>query len=64
MSPSARIRLLLELDLTSEPIEGEVQGAGGAIHPFVGWLQLASALERAAADGEQPTNPKEDSHVP
>jgi hypothetical protein len=35
MSPSARIPLLLELDLTSEPIQGEVQGAG-ASHPFVG----------------------------
>jgi hypothetical protein len=64
MSPSERIRLSLELDLASEPIEGEVQAAGGASHPFVGWLQLTSALERAAADGEPSTNQQEDSNVP
>ncbi len=49
MSPSERVKLHLELDLASEPIEGEVHSSGGSSHPFVGWLGLTSALERAAA---------------
>ncbi len=49
MSPSERVKLHLELDLVSEPIEGEVHSSGGPSHPFVGWLGLTSALERAVA---------------
>ena len=49
MSPPDRVVLHLELDLASEPIEGEVQAADGASHPFVGWLGLTSALEHAGA---------------
>jgi hypothetical protein len=49
MSPSERVKLQLELDLASEPIEGAVQSSGGSSHPFVGWLGLTSALERAVA---------------
>ena len=49
MSPSERVKLHLELDLASEPIEGEVHSSGGSSHPFVGWLGLTSALERAVA---------------
>ena len=63
MSPSERIRLNLDLDLASEPIEGEVHAAG-ASHPFVGWLGLTSALERAVADGESTNHPQEEKHVP
>ncbi len=48
MSPSERIRLNLDLDLASEPIEGEVRAAGGSSHPFVGWLGLTTALVRRA----------------
>ena len=49
MSPTERVKLHLELDLLSEPIEGEVHSSGGSSHPFVGWLGLTSALERAVA---------------
>ncbi len=63
MSPSERVKLHLELDLASEPIEGEVHSSGGPSHPFVGWLGLTSALERAVA-GES-TDPLEGSpHAP
>ena len=65
MSPSERIRLHLDLDLASEPIEGEVSAGGGLCHPFVGWLGLTSALESAAADGEHPQpNPQGERHAP
>ena len=63
MTPSERIKLHLDLDLACEPIEGEVHAAGGASHPFVGWLGLTSALEHAVADGEQP-NPQGEHHAP
>ena len=63
MSPSERVKLHLELDLASEPIEGEVQSSGGSSHPFVGWLGLTSALERAVA-GEQPDPQGGTTHAP
>ena len=47
MTPSERIKLALDLDLASEPIEGEVRAAGGSVHLFVGWLELTAALEQA-----------------
>ena len=66
MSPSERIKLFLDLDLASEPIEGEVHAADGLQHSFVGWLGLTSALERAAACGDTPPihHPQGDWHVP
>ncbi len=57
MSPAERVKLHLELDLLSEPIEGEVVSSGGSSHPFVGWLGLTSALERAVA-GESTDHPQ------
>ena len=63
MTPSERVKLHLELDLASEPIEGEVHSSGGPSHPFVGWLGLTSALERAVAG--EPVNYQEGtSHAP
>jgi hypothetical protein len=64
MSPSERIKLNLELDLASQPIEGEVHAAGGSSHPFVGWLGLTSALEQAVADGESSIHPQGETHAP
>ena len=64
MSPSERIRLSLDLDLASEPIEGEVHATGGSSHPFVGWLGLTSALERAVADGVSSNQPQGEEHAP
>lgn len=51
VSPSARTTLRLAVDLTCEPIEGEVQAPTGPVLPFVGWLGLAAALERAVLPG-------------
>ena len=63
MSPSERISLHLDLDLASEPIEGEVHADGGSSHPFVGWLGLTSALESAVSDGTNP-HPQGGPHAP
>ena len=63
MSPSERISLHLDLDLASEPIEGEVHADGGSSHPFVGWLGLTAALEGAVSDGTNP-NPQGEHHAP
>ena len=46
-----RIRVHLDVDLASQPIEGEVAAPGRPAHAFVGWLGLTSALEHAIADG-------------
>ena len=64
MTPSERIKLALDLDLASEPIEGEVRAAGGSSHLFVGWLELTAALEHAIADGGTHTHQQGDPHVP
>lgn len=45
--PSERTTLRLAVDLSREPIEGEVQAPTGPVLPFIGWLGLAAALERA-----------------
>lgn len=65
MTPSERVKLHLELDLASEPIEGEVHASnGGSSHAFTGWLGLTSALERAVADGEHANHPHGGSNAP
>lgn len=65
MPRSPRTTLRLDVDLTCEPIEGEIQAPSGPAVPFVGWLGLAAALERAApAPGHSPTTPQEEPHVP
>lgn len=63
MSPSKRTALHLDLDLKSEPIEGEVRADGGRTRPFVGWLGLTSALESAVGDGD-PIEPEGEPHAP
>jgi hypothetical protein len=61
---SSRISLHLDLDLGTQPIEGEVRTVGGHSLPFVGWLGLTAALEQATQDGPtDPTIRTEDSHV-
>jgi hypothetical protein len=42
------VRLELELDVV-DPIEGRVLEPGEAELPFLGWLQLLSALEAVCA---------------
>jgi hypothetical protein len=48
-----RVRVMLELDVGSEPIVGSLQADGRRLD-FSGWVGLATALEEAilaAADG-------------
>jgi hypothetical protein len=64
MSRTGRICFQLELDLTTQPIEGELRTAAGTSLPFVGWLGLTAALERAAGHLTDPIDPQEDPHGP
>jgi len=65
VTPTRRTTLHLAVDLSSEPIEGEVQAPGGPALPFVGWLGLAAALERAVPTaGTDTITPQEDHRVP
>jgi hypothetical protein len=41
------MRVILDVELGAEPIAGRVSGVHGDAEPFVGWLELAAALERA-----------------
>ena len=63
VSSSNRVTVRLHLDLSSDPIEGEVQTRGGISLPFSGWLGLTAALERAAGGEGQPFHPQEKPHV-
>ncbi len=73
-SPPARRRLRfmqnqgtyafrLELESGADPIRGRIADEGGPAVDFVGWLGLASALERALETIGRPAaeNPKEES---
>jgi hypothetical protein len=42
-----RLRLQLELDRKSDPIEGRLTTQQGRTITFTGWLELMSALEHA-----------------
>ncbi|MFZ0215392.1 MAG: hypothetical protein WAM30_05560 [Candidatus Dormiibacterota bacterium] len=53
MSPQ-RLRIILDVDPTSEPIEGLISVQGAPDRDFSGWMGLTRALEmalRAAAEG-------------
>lgn len=53
---SERVCLKLELEV-ADPIKGRVREAGKADLPFLGWLQLLSALE-AVCDRMRGSEPK------
>ena len=55
MTSQGRLTVLLHLDPASEPISGRMETPGQSSE-FVGWLGLASVLERAL-DGEGGTSP-------
>jgi hypothetical protein len=50
MENSLAVHIALDLDPRAEPIEGRMSVAGGPPEPFTGWMELASALERARRD--------------
>lgn len=47
---------MLDLDSGSEPIKGRIVVHNGDSVDFVGWLGLASALQRATRPGRPPTS--------
>ena len=49
MAGEASIVLRLELDDAGEAIRGRVSSESGADMPFVGWVGLAAAIERATS---------------
>jgi hypothetical protein len=56
MSSADTPRLVIELDLTAQPIGGWLTSPAGGARPFLGWLDLMAALERARA-AELQANP-------
>jgi hypothetical protein len=49
-----RRRLIIDLDTLSEPIQGWLAEEGRQPRPFLGWLELSSAIERARQAGAPP----------
>ena len=45
--PPSRIRLVIELLAGRQPLSGQVIDREGEVIPFMGWLELAAAIERA-----------------
>ncbi|HEU5391089.1 MAG TPA: hypothetical protein VFV73_34825 [Streptosporangiaceae bacterium] len=57
-----RVRVLLELDPSAEPIGGLLSLEGGPTRPFSGWLALGRELDAALASARPPrprANPPE-----
>ena len=50
-------RLILELDVASEPIDGRLQSADGAKREFRGYMGLISLLEQTRVPAEPPSQP-------
>ena len=57
MAGEASIVLRLELDDAGDAIRGRVSVESGWAMPFVGWLGLAVAIERATSASSSETNP-------
>jgi hypothetical protein len=54
-----RVRILLELDLSLEPIGGTLSVDGGPQRRFSGWLALARELDAALEDARPASPPTE-----
>ena len=50
-APVPQIRIAIELDPGAEPLSGTIRVAGEEPRPFVGWMQLAHAIDVARAAG-------------
>ena len=53
-----RVRVLLELDASLEPIGGVLSVEGEPARPFSGWLALARELDAAVAAVRPQRSPK------
>jgi hypothetical protein len=49
----SRVKLRLDLDPSTQPITGRVDGEQGPPVDFVGWMGLMGALDRLLAHGDQ-----------
>ena len=49
MDTQIRVHLEVELDAAAEPVAGWVAARGAELETFIGWIELATALERARA---------------
>jgi hypothetical protein len=52
-----RVRVLLELDPSVEPIGGVLSVDGGPARPFSGWMALGRELDAALASARPPHPP-------
>jgi len=53
MDEPIRIHLEIEIDALAEPVVGSLTPRGGEVEPFTGWIELATALERARCDARE-----------
>lgn len=55
MAAKPSVKVSVELQAGAEPVAGTVQVEGGPTQPFIGWIELAHAIERARepADAEK-----------
>jgi hypothetical protein len=51
---SDRVRIVLDLDPTADPVGGWIVGARGDVAPFSGWLALGRAIELKLAVAREP----------
>jgi len=53
------LRVELDVDLESEPIQGELRSDCGIERSFQGWMELTSAIEEARAKARTARNHRE-----
>jgi hypothetical protein len=47
MGAKPSVKVSVELEAGAEPVSGTVQVEDGPARPFIGWIELARAIERA-----------------
>lgn len=47
MAAKPSVKVSVELQAGAEPVAGTVQVEGGPTQPFIGWIELTHAIERA-----------------
>jgi hypothetical protein len=57
MTDDQHLAVRLELDAVADPIRGCITAGDGEAQEFVGWLGLASAIERLLTPADDPSTP-------